>query len=200
MSTTALPLPATWWWRVGDSQREACTTRHPTPNPVESEPSHPRRGPAGGGGIPRPRLRFGITSTTSTSRLITLSAASAAVVVGCGETVVEVAAEGEEGETKTAATQKGKKKIMKWTSGGNRGIIIRAPTTKARGWWPRGRKDSVSLYKLGAVRYRYISLLWRKKKGSNVEKRFVSYAGRTIIIHSSDVMDLWAAAAMAFSF
>lgn len=106
MSTTAL-LPATWWWRVGGSQREACTTRHPTPSPMESEPFHPRRGSAGGGGMPRPRLRFGITSTSSTSQLITLSAAS--VVVGCGETVVEVAAEGEEGETKAAAMKKGKK-------------------------------------------------------------------------------------------
>lgn len=69
--------PATWWWRVGGSQREACTTRHPTPSPTESEPFHPRPGrrPAGGGGMPRPRLRFGITSTSSTSRLITLSAA-----------------------------------------------------------------------------------------------------------------------------
>lgn len=58
----------------------------------------------------RPRLRFGITSTSSTSRLITLSAAVAATVaVGCGEAIVEVADEGEEGEAKAAATKKEKK-------------------------------------------------------------------------------------------
>lgn len=113
------PTPATWWWRVGGSQREACTARHPIP-PMEFEPSHPRRlapvAVVGEGGMLRPRLRFGITSTSSTSRLITLSAAAVAAAavatvaaVGCGEAVVEVAYEEEEGEAKVAATKEEKK-------------------------------------------------------------------------------------------
>lgn len=104
---------------------------------MEYEPSHPRRlAPAavvGGGGMLRPRLRFGITSTSSTSRLITLSAAAAAVAatvaVGCGEAIVEVADEGEEGEAKAAATKKEKNNEMNigresrnyYTSTGRRG-------------------------------------------------------------------------------
>lgn len=93
------------------------------PPPMEFEPSHPRRlapvAVVGGGGMLRPRLRFGITSTSSTSRLITLSAAAVAAAavatvaaVGCGEAVVEVAYEEEEGEAKVAATKE-EKKIMK---------------------------------------------------------------------------------------
>lgn len=87
--------------------------------PMESKLSHPYwlapAGVVGGGGMLRPRLRFGITSTSSTSRLITLSAAAAAAVaattvaVSCGEAVVEVAGEEEEGEAKVAATKEEKK-------------------------------------------------------------------------------------------
>lgn len=88
--------------------------------PMEFEPSHPRRlapvAVVGEGGMLRPRLRFGITSTSSTSRLITLSAAAVAAAavttvaaVGCGEAVVEVAYEEEEGEAKVAATKEEKK-------------------------------------------------------------------------------------------
>lgn len=123
MSTTA---PAAGSGHVvveGWRQPTRSVHRAPSYSPTESEPSHPRRlAPAavvGGGGMLRPRLRFGITSTSSTSRLITLSAAAAAAVaatvavaVGCGEAIVEVTDEGEEGEAKAAATKEEKNNEM----------------------------------------------------------------------------------------
>lgn len=137
-STTA-PAAAGSGHVVVEGWRQPTRSVHRAPSypPMESEPSHPRRlAPAavvGGGGMLRPRLRFGITSTSSTSRLITLSAAAAAVAatvaVGCGEAIVEVADEGEEGEAKAAATKKEKNNEMNigresrnyYTSTGRRG-------------------------------------------------------------------------------
>lgn len=110
------PVSATWW-RV-DGRMQPTRSVHRAPSYPLRNPSPPipsgagSRNNDGGGGMPRPRLHFEITSTSSTSRLITLSATVAAVVVDCGEAVMEVAAKGERKERRRRPRRR-RKKIMK---------------------------------------------------------------------------------------
>jgi len=143
----------------GGRQPTRSVHRAPSYTPTGSKPSHPRRlPPAAGDGMLRPRLRFGITSTSSTSRLITLSEVAAAVTATTVVVVVVVAEKRlwkwpKERQERRRRSRRRRKKIMKWTSERNRGIIIRAPTTGVA-----VGADSVSLYKLGAVRYKVLPL------------------------------------------